>query len=213
MTDRFSWEKAVRCSPEVVGTRMLVLLTVATYMDNETGKARPSQATLAADVGITDRAVRGHLTSAVMDGWLLLLARGHRLGDGTSVSSIYKAAIPAGAAHEQVASTGTGVPPEDDLNRNGGTGRESLNRNVGAPQPEAGRASTGTGVPPITLGHSWSRERGPHDELAVTARRLVTARREGLDDELVAHLQAVERDYTTDAISASLAALNTNRYV
>lgn len=203
--DRFTWERQLLKADDVSGTLLLVLLVLASHMDRESGRARPSQATIAAAAGLSDRAVRGHLATAVESGWLLVESRGHRRGDGTTVASTYRATTP-----ETVASTGTGEPVEDKVNRNDGAGREDLNRNLAVPQPEAGGTSTGTGLPPISLEQSEEqRERATHE----AARRLVTAKGDTVDDEITAHLTALEPDYNWVTLLGALKALEGKRYI
>lgn len=45
--DRFSWERAVRDHEDIVGNRLLVLLTLGIYMLHDGSNARPSRNTLA----------------------------------------------------------------------------------------------------------------------------------------------------------------------
>jgi hypothetical protein len=110
---------------------------LGTHMSRDGSDARPSQATLAEETGYKERSVRQHLADAVDAGWLVLVSRGHRTGDGRSMASNYAASLPAGWCRLTPTSTGTGAPLETNLNR-----QESRS------QPARNGTSTGTGVPP-----------------------------------------------------------------
>jgi hypothetical protein len=151
--DRFTWERALKADPEITGTRLLVLLTVATCMDANGTNARPSQATIAEDTGLKDRAVRGHLSWAVANGWLVLVQRGHRIiNSDRSVASLYRACTPQPAPPCRLngstggPTTGTAMPVV------GGTSGtpEPVVADADAPQPARNGSTTGTPVPPTT---------------------------------------------------------------
>ena len=149
MTDgvgRFAWERALRGVEGPTGVRLLVLLTLGTYMNSDGTNAAVSQATLAAATGQADRTVRQHLAAAVEEGWLERTRRGHRRGDGTPVTSVYRASLPARIRQLSEESTGTGSPVEEDLNRQETTS-----------QPAREGTSTGAGVPP-TKGFTYQED-------------------------------------------------------
>jgi hypothetical protein len=133
---RFEWERALRSS-DVTGSALLVLLVLGTHMDGDGTNGRPSQATLAAETGLSKRSVRQYLADAVDAGWLVQVSRGHRRGDGTTAASCYSTSQPAAGRHLSVVSTGDVSPLEDDLNRQDPTS-----------QPAESGASTGDGLPP-----------------------------------------------------------------
>lgn len=142
---RFNWERALRGDEGPTGTRLLVLLTLATYMNADGTNASASQATLARATGQAARTVRQHLAAAVEDGWLERTRRGHRRGDGVNVTSSYDASLPARVRQlrqpeehpEAQVSTGTATPLE-----------EVLYRQEDASLPARDSTSTGAGVPP-----------------------------------------------------------------
>jgi hypothetical protein len=90
---QYGWFAALRDSPDVAGTRMLVLLTVASYMSPDGTGARPSIATLSANTRLSDKTVRRHLEWAKTAGWLVV-KRGGRRGNGRADSNEYTAALP-----------------------------------------------------------------------------------------------------------------------
>ena len=137
--NRFEWERAVKAS-DLPPTRKLVLAMLATHA-NKAGLAYPSQATLASECGLSERAVRGHLTAAREAGWLDRTRKGGRVSDERVVSSEYLLTIPNrnDDAGSESAPTGTSVPI--------GT---RPNRQMSATQPADERDPTGTPVPPIS---------------------------------------------------------------
>lgn len=66
---RFDWERAIDEAPMSLGQRA-VLCTLAHFMDNDTGVARPSIERLAAILGTDERTVRRHLSAARRAGFL-----------------------------------------------------------------------------------------------------------------------------------------------
>lgn len=174
-TDRFTWERTVRNAPGVTSTQLFVLLTIATYMNADGQQARPSQKTLGEVTGLSTRTVRAHLTASVDGGWLIRVKRGHRKGDGTTVTSLYRASLPQAAAGCLLTSTGEGAP------------LENLNRQEGAPQPEADDISTGTPSPPTTsVNHDLTK--GEAEDLAVQLLSKPTAEHKGEVRAIVALL-------------------------
>lgn len=140
MSTRFGWERAVKAS-DMPPTRKLVLLTLATH-SNKGGKAWPSQARLAAECGVTDRTIRGHLAAAVEDGWLERTRKGQKVGRAPekTQTSEYLLRIPNRnvASGSNESPTGTDVPVPD------------LQPEATRLQPEADDSPTGTGLPPIS---------------------------------------------------------------
>lgn len=91
--DRFSWERAIRDDEEITGNLLLVLLTLATYMDKDGSRARPSLNTIASKTGLHSATCGRHLKWARGNGWLEQTSRGHRRGDGISVASVHRATV------------------------------------------------------------------------------------------------------------------------
>lgn len=211
---RFEWERAVLAS-DLPSTCRLVLLVLAVYMNADGTEARPGVPRLCAGTGLGDRAVRGHLSSAVETGWLQQVRRGHRLGNGTVRASEYRATVPP--------STGTPVPDDTagdrGLYRHVGAGGAPPQPASGAPQPASDDTSTGTRVPPTTQDHTappttTAPDELP-DELQVEWRRAVrewqqqTGQRAGKGmQERLAHdvLQAARLDSLIDGQASTAAA-------
>ena len=160
-SDRFTWERQLRASDGVVGTRLLVLLTLATWMDADGGNAHPGHALVAEVTGLAERTVRQHLAGAVEEGWLELVRRGHRAGT-VPVASCYRATIPTGArlpVGEVPSGVEPPVGPVDNGTPTGTTvpvGPVDTTTPTGTPtpqgdsQPAPPRFPTGTGAPPTT---------------------------------------------------------------
>lgn len=90
---QYAWQNAVRSSPEITGTRLLVLLTLSTYMTPD-GKAHPSIETLMKNLGVkSDKTIRSQLQWARQNGWLEV-KRGGRRGDGRVEANEYQASLP-----------------------------------------------------------------------------------------------------------------------
>lgn len=109
---RFDWERHLREDETVIGNRLLVLLTLGTYMDNNGERARPAVTTLAAKTGLHPGTISRHLKAARSAGWLEQVSRGGRRGDGVAVTSLYRATVPSPTADLPQASAET---PEEDL--------------------------------------------------------------------------------------------------
>lgn len=134
------WAQRLRADDDITKVRLCTLVILGTYMDSDGSNAHVRESTLAAAVGIGERAVREHLAYACDRGYLNRVARGHRLGNGETTASTYEATVPDG-------STGTQAPVEDGQGRaqpdpgRTSTGRsEGLNRNGDVAQPEPGRS-------------------------------------------------------------------------
>lgn len=128
-SERFDWERALMAS-DLPSGRKLVLLVLATYV-NRHGIAFPTQTQLADACGMKERAIRGHLSAAIEEGWI------ERLRVGRS-----------GVASEYQLSTGT-VPTGTDVPPPTGTPEpvdESQPANSDT-QPASDDTSTGTPVP------------------------------------------------------------------
>lgn len=95
--DRFSWERGIRDHDDVLGNRLLVLLTLGIYMRADGTGARPSLTTLASKTGLHPGTVGRHLRWARGNGWLKQASRGHRRGDGIAVASVHRATMPTEA--------------------------------------------------------------------------------------------------------------------
>jgi hypothetical protein len=91
---RGPWERALRADPQVTCARLAVLLDLGTYMSGDGTGARPGCARLIADTGYQRWAVERHLRWAVKAGYLTVVRRGGRAGDGTTWPSEYAAALP-----------------------------------------------------------------------------------------------------------------------
>jgi hypothetical protein len=92
---RHLWNKALRADPRVAKTLMLVLLAAGSYADDISGKnIFPGAPRLAADTGLGESTVRRHLTTAVQLGYLTLVRRGGRSGDGRRRANEYLRSLP-----------------------------------------------------------------------------------------------------------------------
>lgn len=154
---RFKWEQALRATEVVHGLRLLVLLTLGTYMDADGGGARPSLKTLAKAAGLSERTVRRHLDTARTDGYLTRERRGHRLGDGNSSSSAYRAVLPYISIELAQPVTPDRLSPSQPVTSDRLSGPdEALNRSEAAPQPVTGAPQpvTGDRLPRSSTDHS-----------------------------------------------------------
>jgi len=108
---RFQWEQALRADrhPDKTATLVAVLTTLASYGDLDGTSIRVSQATLAEDVGLSKDRVGLHLRAGVSLGYLVVVKRGHRLGDGTPVASTYRLGLPS-TRHTQRVETAPKAP-------------------------------------------------------------------------------------------------------
>lgn len=100
-TPRFTWERALRASPDVRGPQMLLLLVIATHMVNLTGKGYVSLGTLAKELSVNERTVRRQRDEMIARGWLACLERGHSAGK----ASVYALTIPSDYGHPDVHSS------------------------------------------------------------------------------------------------------------
>lgn len=139
---RFEWERALRSAAEVTGTRLLVLLALGTYMDHAGAGARPGDARLAEELGVTDRTIRAHLRWAREAGWLERVSKGHGAGQGVARASVWAAALPSSYRNGPSASS------TDHRNAASGSGGGLPEPGRGLPEP--GRGTTGTQLPPTT---------------------------------------------------------------
>lgn len=88
-----TWRAAVARESGLIPTRRHVALTLALWMNEAGESAFPSQATLAAATGLSERCVRDSLAQLVTTGWLELVHQGGLRGKRRS-SNQYRAAIP-----------------------------------------------------------------------------------------------------------------------
>lgn len=132
------WLRALRDDPAVTGTRLLVLLTVGTYLN---GSGFLSVDQIAASTGLGRRTVIRHLGWARRTGWLVQTRRGHRLGNGGVVASEYQLAGPSTGQRRHV--------DDDDQHDTSGTLTESQGAN-GDAQRANGDAQGAAGGTPCT---------------------------------------------------------------
>ncbi len=100
------WEKRFRSAPLPAITKAVGFI-VATYADGDGTSARPGNALLVDDLGLSRRAISSHLTTLRESGWLLLVRNGSNLGRQAKVSE-YRLSRPIAGADPQV---GSGAPP------------------------------------------------------------------------------------------------------
>lgn len=115
---RYAWERAVisKHGGPASSTTRHVLLTLATHVDREL-VAFPSIETLTDESGLSDRAVRMHLTLAERGGWIQRSAR--REGGKAWANYVYRLTLPqvataldAGASSEGAAADAAALSPE-----------------------------------------------------------------------------------------------------
>ena len=119
-----------------------VLLAQYSYADRDGTNSRPSEKTLAEDLGISDSMLRRHRKALRAAGWLIERERGVNMGSGgASRASKYEVVIPV--------ATGTIVPVGNRGENFSDAGKNAGDSN---PQPEPpcpkGQLATGTIVPP-----------------------------------------------------------------
>lgn len=202
--DRFVWERALRRCETVTGTRLLVLLMLGTHIDGKSGTARPSQATLARDTGLKERAVRQHLAGAVTDHWLILVRRGGRHGD-RPVASVYRPRIPKFSAIP----SGAAMPDGETPNRQANAGRDGPNRHAHASQPAPDGFPTGTPVPPFTSVQSLI----TRESVDRSAQALLRGRNAGYLDEVEGHVDELLEHYQIEVVSDAISALSSKRFL
>jgi hypothetical protein len=140
---KWEWQNALLATSFQVATKAVALVLVACMDDR--GRCFPSQLLIAQRASLKPRAVRNHLRILIDSGWLTVTTRGHRKGDGSTVSSRYQAILPLSI------STGTVVPLEVSLDP---YVDDALTNSTGTTvpledsQPARGGLSTGTTVPP-----------------------------------------------------------------
>ena len=92
----FAWQRALHVAARDLPEPVRYTLTVlALFMDADGRNARPGLARLVAARGKSERTLRTHLEQAAAAGWLRLVQRGGRAGDGTVRASVYAAVFPA----------------------------------------------------------------------------------------------------------------------
>jgi len=109
VTGRGPWERALRADPRVTGARLAILLDLGTYMNGDGSKARPGAQRIAADTGYRNWCIEEHLRWAVRVGYLTVVRRGGRAGNGYSWPTEYAAAEPV----DDAASTRLGSRVEE----------------------------------------------------------------------------------------------------
>ena len=93
---RFDWERAIRDLPLRPYLMKLVAFALATYANQDGTRARPGEQRLAGDCGVTDRAVRTHLTALRNLGLIQSRSAGH--GGRRGLADEYELSIPAAVA-------------------------------------------------------------------------------------------------------------------
>lgn len=113
-------------------------LILRTY-DGDSG-CFPAQATLASDLGATDRAVRKYLAELRVAGWISWKVAYEQTGSGTQRKCRYM-------IHESPRATGTHVPVVTDTNRNTRSGSSDLPEHTFRHNRNVRSRPTGTHVP------------------------------------------------------------------
>lgn len=124
----YSWRAAI-CASDLAPVARHVALTLSLHMSEVGDSCFPSQQTLAHETGLCERAIRTHLRALENAGWLVMVRRGGRSGDGHTWSSSYEATI----ANRKLMPVDSQSQPESE-----------------APQPAYDDMSTGTPIPPRT---------------------------------------------------------------
>lgn len=109
---RFGWTDAMRDSDLPAPTRS-ILRVLSEYLDNATGRGRPSIDTLAHAAGRDRATVIRHLTAAEKAGWVQRTHRGGKRG-GRGVTTRYQATVPADLAARNTSTTSTTTATGDD---------------------------------------------------------------------------------------------------
>lgn len=112
-SNRFAWERAVKASDLPPMTR-LVLLILATEMDNATRRAAVTNDKLGKAAGVSGRTASVHLRNAIEAGWLTRLQRGHHIEGGTGAPSVYVGLFPDQEAPPQQEASSVSVPPQQE---------------------------------------------------------------------------------------------------
>jgi hypothetical protein len=167
--NRFAWERAVKASDLPRGTR-LVLLVLATNMDNATRKVSTTNKELAADSGMSERSIYTHLKRAEQRGWIARLSRGHHLAPGSSAPSIYVGQFPE--------PTGSTVPVGDEANRKHGSDSSQSQPATTSDQPAKRREPTGSTVPTNHSVHSDHCGEPPFDDIDIEVHRQIKAKKD-----------------------------------
>lgn len=95
---RFDWERAILAEPSITGLHLCAVLALGTFMRADGSHARPGFPLLSRMTGVGESTLRRYLATSTARGWLVLVRRGHRLGDGTVVANEYAASVPASTA-------------------------------------------------------------------------------------------------------------------
>lgn len=110
-----SWLRLLRDDPEVGGYRLAVLAALALRVSGVTGSGHCSYARAALDAGCSDAVAKRAIRWAIGRGYLRQISRGHRLGNGESVASVYELTGAQQVSGDLLSATSTGL--SDNLNR------------------------------------------------------------------------------------------------
>lgn len=169
-SNRFAWERAVKASKLPAMTR-LVLLTLATEMDNETRQASVTNAAIAEAAGMSERSVYKYLKVAIEAGWVTRLQRGHHVEGRRAVPSTYVGLFPE--------PTGSTLPVGDGANPQPVSGSVPSQPERGGSQPERARKPTGKRVPTSHSAHSEHCSSGPKfDDIDIEVHRQIKRKKE-----------------------------------
>lgn len=103
--ERFMWERIIRQSGLPPLTK-LVAFVMATYGEKDGSKIHPGDQRLAADCGVTDRAIRNHRRTLEDRGYI---TRTHGHGDGKAAE--YQLTFPSDFYHQPGSRNPSGGPP------------------------------------------------------------------------------------------------------
>lgn len=190
-SNRFAWERAVKASDLPSMTR-LILLTLATEMDNTTRKAAVTNEQLGKAAGVTARTVYNHLKTASDAGWLTRLQRGHHIEGNRSAPSIYVGLFPE--------PTGTTVPVGLEANWNDHSGSVPSQPESDDTQPESEREPTGTTVPASHSAHSSHCSEPAFDDIDIEVHRQIKAKKDR--GEVIRNERALRASIRRDVIAS-----------
>jgi hypothetical protein len=142
---RLLWQKAIVASA-LSATQRHVALTLALHMDAEGGSCWPSVQTLAAETGLSDRAVQKALAALGAAGFVAIDRLGGRRPGGGYVSNRYLATLPEGV-NEVHPSRARGVNVATSRGERG-SGETPIGDSPG-PAPDGERAVRGERLQPF----------------------------------------------------------------
>jgi biotin operon repressor len=154
---RFDWERAIRQLPIRPPMLNCVALMLATYADRDGKNAHPSEARLASDIGISTRAVRGHLATLRDLGLIERVFTGSAAGR-RKLADTYELAQPpdvlARVEHRNESSCGKPEHRNEASGDSGGNTGTSVHehRNLSAEHRNLASKNTGSQVPPTVTG-------------------------------------------------------------